>query len=147
MPGTEVVNVSDINDRGEIVGWCALPNGGNMVPFIWREGVMTDLRTLVPLPDNFTLNEAWAINDQGQIAAGGRDYNTSPVSSPGFRLTPVSKVPGDYDCNHIVDIDDLLGVIAHWGPTPGGGNAPADFNRDGAVNVADLLTVILHWTP
>ena len=146
LTGTEKVEVRGMNDRGEIVGWCANANDGNMSPFIWRDGVMTDLRTLVTLPANFTLNEVWAINDQGQIAAGGRDYNTSPISSPGYRLTPVSKIPGDYDCNHIVDKYDLLGVITHWGPTPGGGLAPADFNRDGTVNVADLLTVIINWT-
>lgn len=145
-PGTDTVNVRGINDRGEIIGWCQQASIAS-VPFIWRDGVMTNLRTLLDLPPGFTLNFAWAINNQGQIAAGGRDYNTTPISAPGFRLTPVSKIPGDYDCDHVVDIDDLLGVIGHWGPTPGGGNAPADFNHDGAVNVADLLTVILHWTP
>jgi hypothetical protein len=77
------------------------------------------------------------------MAASGLDNNNNAV---GYRLTPRSKVPGDYDCNHIVDIHDILGVVQHWGPVPGGGNAPADFNADGLVNVADLLTVIVNWT-
>ena len=102
---------------------------------------MTDLRTLVPLPTGLALDSAWAINDQGQIAASGNDL-LDPPTVVGYRLTPRSKVDGDYDCNHIVDVADLLGVLSHWGPA----NGPADFNRDGVVNTMDLMTVINGWT-
>lgn len=141
-PGFHETIVRSVNDRGEIVGWFQ-GQGSNVMPFIWRDGVMTDLRTIVDLPAGYTLVNARDINNQGQILGSGRDNNNDAV---GYRLTPFSKIPGDYDCDHVVDIDDLLGVIGHWGPVPGGGNAPADFNGDHIVNVADLLIVITNWT-
>src|SRR5690606_12312310 len=56
----------------------------------------------------------------------------------------------DTDLNAIVDVVDLLAVIAAWGdcgpscdpPTP---PCPGDINRDCAVNVSDLLAVIQSW--
>jgi len=143
LPGYDRAFVTGVNDRGEIVGWCQA-TGQFSAPFIWRDGVMTDLRTLVDLPPNTILGGAWDINNQGQIAATG--YSPPPNGNAedfGYRLTPRSKVLGDYDCNHLVDEADLLGVIERWGPS----NGPADFNDDGLVNVPDLLTVIVNWTP
>jgi hypothetical protein len=53
---------------------------------------------------------------------------------------------GDVNVNGVVNIDDLLGVIALWGQTnpvlPG-----ADVNHDGIVNIDDLLGVISRWGP
>ena len=47
----------------------------------------------------------------------------------------------DVTGNGIVNIDDLLMVIANWGQ-PGG---PADVNHNGIVNIDDLLMVIGNW--
>ena len=52
--------------------------------------------------------------------------------------------PGDADGDGIVNVADLLAVLAAWGPArPAGWDA--DFNGDGEVNVLDLLTVLAHW--
>jgi probable HAF family extracellular repeat protein len=150
LPPHDSVHVGGINDHGEIVGYCYTQSGGSTLPapFIWRDGVMKDLRPLVPLPANIELFYAHDINNLGQIAASGRDTsNSQNTHSPGFRLTPSSTIPGDLDRNCAVDIHDLLGVISQWGPVPGGGRHPADLTRDGIVNVADLLVVINHWHP
>ncbi|MCI0364715.1 MAG: hypothetical protein L0Y44_12270 [Phycisphaerales bacterium] len=49
--------------------------------------------------------------------------------------------------NGLVNIEDLLEVITHWGPCVG---CPADIQPpggDGVVNVGDLLAVIGEWGP
>jgi len=51
--------------------------------------------------------------------------------------------------NGTVNVDDLLYVIAHWGPC-GAGACLADVappGGNGTVNVDDLLYVIAHWGP
>jgi hypothetical protein len=42
----------------------------------------------------------------------------------------------------VVDVNDLLLIIGHWGQAGG----PADVNHDGIVNVDDLLIVLEAWT-
>jgi len=59
-----------------------------------------------------------------------------------------SGVPGDTNCDRIVDVFDLLGVIQAWGAcVQNQPSCPADLNGDGTINVADLLFVIVTWDP
>jgi hypothetical protein len=44
----------------------------------------------------------------------------------------------------VVDVDDLIAIIAAWGRTDG---PQADVDLDGTVNVDDLLIVLLQWGP
>ena len=43
-----------------------------------------------------------------------------------------------------VDFQDLLVVLASWGPCI---DCPADFDNSGAVDFQDLLTVLAAWGP
>ncbi len=56
-------------------------------------------------------------------------------------------VIGDVDGDGQTDIDDLLEVLANWGPCPAPITAcPADTaNNDGVVGVADFLMVLAFW--
>ena len=45
--------------------------------------------------------------------------------------------------NGVVNVDDLLSVMTHWGACV----CPADVNHDGVVNVNDLLAVMQNWGP
>ena len=55
-------------------------------------------------------------------------------------------IPGDTNGDGVVNVTDLLAVIAAWGPCPAPpATCPADLNGDGLVNVADLLIVITNW--
>jgi hypothetical protein len=47
----------------------------------------------------------------------------------------------DVNDDGVVNITDLLAVIAAWGALGG----PADVNFDGVVNIKDLLDVIAAW--
>jgi hypothetical protein len=54
------------------------------------------------------------------------------------------QVPGDTNGDGLVDVQDLVAVIAQWGPV--GPGATADLNGDGLVDVADLVLVVTAWS-
>ncbi|MGA7724291.1 MAG: immunoglobulin domain-containing protein [Opitutaceae bacterium] len=90
-----------INNAGVVVGFCSM--GGEVgsgypvgvqgeLAFIYNNGVMTDLNTVVNLP-NTTLAQAMAINDLGQIVANddtGRAFLLTPIpgAAPGIATQP-----------------------------------------------------------
>jgi hypothetical protein len=51
--------------------------------------------------------------------------------------------PADLTGDALVNVSDLLAVIAAWGPC--GKECPADIDDDGAVAVSDLVAVFLAW--
>jgi len=59
-------------------------------------------------------------------------------------VAPSEGVPGDIDGDGMVGTNDLLMVIAAWGPCPPG-PCDADLNGDGVVGADDLLFVIANW--
>ena len=52
--------------------------------------------------------------------------------------------PGDVSGDGVVDVLDILAVLAAWGET---GELPADVSGDGVVDVLDLLAVLGDWGP
>ena len=63
----------DSNSKGQIVG-DSIPCdiGGASRPFLWENGgPMVDLNTLIPPGSGVVLNEGAAINEKGEIVAGG----------------------------------------------------------------------------
>ena len=66
----------------------------------------------------------------------------TPDTLRGFH-TPLYRCVGDVDDNGVVDVLDLLAVIADWGQS----GVPADVNEDGIVDVLDLLLIIANWGP
>lgn len=73
-----------INDGGDVVG-ASFDADGNPRAYIWRNGVMTDLNTLVPASSPLFLLFAFAINSRGEIAGFGVT-STGDVHS--FLATP-----------------------------------------------------------
>lgn len=72
--GGEVNQAMDINNRGQIVGHALVPDQDGEEErhaFLWENGKMFDLNELMPANDDWILEEANAINDQGQIAGRG----------------------------------------------------------------------------
>jgi len=55
------------------------------------------------------------------------------------------QMAGDVDMNGVVDVADLLLLIANFGEMPLGGPL-ADFNGDFMIDISDLLTVIGNWS-
>jgi probable HAF family extracellular repeat protein len=80
-----------LNGRGQVVGLSVDAAGRNRA-FIWQQGQLRDLNTLVdpPLPADVLLVDAKAINDAGQIAGVSCRLPCSPFASVhrAFLLTP-----------------------------------------------------------
>ena len=56
-------------------------------------------------------------------------------------------IPGDLNGDGAVDIDDLLILLAAWGPCPDPPDpCPADLDEDGSVGIGDLLNLLANWT-
>jgi len=60
-----------INDAGQVVGYSTKAVGAESYAFITGPGGvgMTDLNSIVSLPDRLTLSQAQGINNSGQIIA------------------------------------------------------------------------------
>jgi hypothetical protein len=70
-------------------------------------------------------------------AAGlGTDIGVREASGP-------NPCPEDINGDNVVDVLDLLALLAAWGAAGG----PADINGDGIVDVLDLLAVLAAWGP
>ncbi|MEE2907563.1 MAG: choice-of-anchor D domain-containing protein [Planctomycetota bacterium] len=74
-----------------------------------------------------------------ELVAGGRDGRIACFSGG---LDALVSDPADVNQDGVVNVNDILLVIAEWGAT----DSPADVNDDGIVNVNDVLLVISAWT-
>jgi probable HAF family extracellular repeat protein len=67
----------DINNLGQVVGFSGSNNnffsesGSDIRAFLYSDGMMQDLNKLVVPGSGFTLTQARAINDQGEIVGAG----------------------------------------------------------------------------
>ena len=98
-----------------------VPAGGSGVSI-----VLPDSDTLAP-PGNYML---FLMNDQG-------------VPSEAAMMRLVHQIAGDATGDGVVNVLDLLAVLAAWGPCPG---CDEDVNNDGTVNVLDVLDVLAQWS-
>jgi hypothetical protein len=70
----------------------------------------------------------------------GHDGDAVVVGSS-FRIAN----PGDLDNNGVVDIFDVLGLLAGWGACPDADACPQDFSGDGVIGINDLLVVLSNY--
>jgi probable HAF family extracellular repeat protein len=84
LPGDSFSVAWGINEKGQVAGQSIDASGASRA-FIWQNGVMTDLNTLVESP--LSLVYANDINDSGEIAGGA--YNAATGNSPAFLAVPV----------------------------------------------------------
>ena len=73
-----------INDSGEIVGYSWPTNGDNPHAFVYLNGMMIDLNSLIPAGSGWQLLEAYGVNNSGQITGEGLWNGQSHA----FRLDP-----------------------------------------------------------
>jgi probable HAF family extracellular repeat protein len=101
LPGFQTTIATGINDQGQVVGWATNPgsSGNDMAGFLYKNGVMTNLNSLIDPKSGWTILAAESINDLGQILATG--YNPSLLgvngSGEGYVLLTPSDLaaPGD----------------------------------------------------
>jgi len=86
LPGDVASTADGINNKGQVVGG-SFDRNGNERAFIWQNGVMTDLNSLVPADSSLFLLEATGkINSRGEIAGIGFQSSTGEVHA--FLATP-----------------------------------------------------------
>ncbi len=72
----------------------------------------------------------------GNLGAGRIDAQAS------VELGPVAPVLGDLNADGLVNLQDLLDLIADWDST----HSSADLNSDGNVGLHDILVIIANWS-
>jgi probable HAF family extracellular repeat protein len=78
LPGDSTSQAIGINARGEIVG-TSCDADFNCRAFLWRNGVMTDLNTLVTSDYEDTLTTANDINNSGRITGQALEQATGAL--------------------------------------------------------------------
>jgi probable HAF family extracellular repeat protein len=68
--GGDYSSVRDLNNVGQVVGESADGNG-DLHAFLWENGVMTDLNTLLPAGSDWELLSARLVNDVGEVVGVG----------------------------------------------------------------------------
>jgi len=75
-----------VNDSGDIVGFSILAGDDRDTAFLYENGAMIDLNTLLPAGSPWYLTDAIGIDDAGQILALGFDAGNSTDSTDAFLL-------------------------------------------------------------
>jgi hypothetical protein len=114
------------------------PNGGGDFDLSWHT---IDGGGGISTGGDFELAGTIGQPETGVVMAGG-DFELVG----GFWIASANgpTCPADVNGDGVVDVLDLLEVIANWGACPG---CASDVNGDGIVDVLDLLAVIAAWGP
>ncbi len=88
LPGDTFSEALDINDAGQIVGTSCTAGFASCRAFLWENGVMTDLNTLIPSDSSLYLLVAGGISERGEITGQASDETTG--DTPAFRAVPAS---------------------------------------------------------
>jgi probable HAF family extracellular repeat protein len=89
LPGDYSSFATGINNRGQVVGNDFDSTFSWAHGFIWQDGVMTDLNTLIPAESNLFIISSSNVNDRGQIS-GMATVQTGPHTGEihAYLLTP-----------------------------------------------------------
>jgi probable HAF family extracellular repeat protein len=141
LPGYAKSGAAGINDQGEVVGFLGISlSGGSSAAFIWKDGVMTDLNTLIDPNSGWVLLSASDINNAGRIVGWGAAPNGE---YHGFLLTPTCTA--DLNGDGQVDIADLGQMLPNYGITGGATYEDGDLNGDGNVDISDLGALLAAY--
>ena len=86
LPGDTLSEALGINEAGQIVGVSYGAGFSHPRAFLWQNGVMMDLNSLIAAGSNLTLQVAGDINDHGEIT--GTAFDSSTQASPAFLAIP-----------------------------------------------------------
>jgi probable HAF family extracellular repeat protein len=90
LPGDVLSEALGINDEGQVVG-VSIDANNNLRAFLWQNGIMTDLNTLMQTGSSLDLIAAGDINDFGVIS--GQAYHQETGALPAFVAIPLGGHP------------------------------------------------------
>ena len=130
-----------------------VPNGMFDAYYIFSEDGGDNWREyrLTPQPwDSALAGGGTFIGDYLGLAAGGNRIYPAYLDThngDGDIYTNIITIPvfADLDGNGTVDTNDLLILLASWGPCADCNDCPADLNDDCSVSTADLLLLFSNW--
>ncbi len=125
------------NNAGDVVG------SSHGHAFLWTSGAIADLNDLLPANSGWVLENAWAINDSGQIVGSG--VHDGQVRA--FLLSPDAGSPADLNGDGHVDLDDLSILLLAFGTCAGDPlyNPVADIVPNGCVDLDDLSALLVDF--
>jgi len=123
-------SVNGLSDLGQIIGGTS---GTEFVPYIWQHGRMHKMYELIPPELVPQVPRFQAINNRGEIAISN--------VTPAVFLRPINPPVGDINKDCVVNVSDLLILLAEWGTDI----AYADVDGSGAVDAFDLIQLLTHW--
>lgn len=125
-----------LHASGQVFGRSADVDFGSTA-FVWRDGGVRQLASLVE-STVIQIEEAIAVSDSGVVIGNGN----AGQGAAAIVLAPEYPREGDINCDGIVNVRDLLGVILKWGSCYG---CSTDFDGDSMVGYADILAVVANW--
>jgi len=142
--GALVVN-GDYDQTGELVieidsetTWDTLVVSGNAT--LGGDLTVELMPGFVPAStDEFEIMTAASITGTFATVTGPRDPQ---VTYEIGRVVITFPCAADTNGDGLINVTDLLALLAAWGPNPG---HAADINNDGNVNVTDLLALLAAW--
>jgi probable HAF family extracellular repeat protein len=133
-----------INNHSQVVGWGDIRFGPQHA-FLWQQGQMLDLNSLIPTDTGVTLIRAGGINDKGQIVAVGvkdkleRAYLLNPRSA---QEPLIGDINNDTQVNVVDAILSLQFAVGLLSPASNEQRSAADANKDSNLNVQDAVMIL-----
>lgn len=128
---------------GTLTSCLMLAAGSTWLATVDSRVVTSDARSLVSDAPAVTSQRhgilGYARNACDHSHEGDADGSAEQSNQPAFCTPPCT---ADITRDGRVDVQDLLKVLATWGPCDG---CPTDFNSDGMVDVIDLLMLLGAW--
>ena len=124
-------NTQNVHDEGNNIWDFGYPLGGNYFDDYTGEDHCNGPNQDIPGSDG--------IGDTLYNISSGYNQDLYPFMIPDGWLHP--QIPGDTNGDGIVNVEDLLIVLAQWGTS----GPEGDVNSDGLVNVSDLLIILANW--
>jgi uncharacterized membrane protein len=135
LPGCHSTRIEDVNALGAMVGVAQADVFGPGGPILWHKGIMRRIHEM-NLDSPHDLNPAYCINDRWELTGGNASSGEFVVLLPVFGSPAdingdchagwqellmllndwgLPESPVDYDRSGIVDVLDLLFLLANWG--------------------------------
>lgn len=131
-------------DGATVLSWRTCLDGASGPSGFWRQAAPTpeggsQVRAAIVELDPLSIIDCNGngVPDSNELLAGAPDVN-------GNLILDECECLADVNGDELVDVDDLLVVLAAWGQT-GSPGLPGDADWSGVVDVADILIVLDAW--